>query len=103
MDRLYGYRGGNQEAPLDGARKRFERHCLPAAMRTDCLVPVPKEYQKPMPWPQSRDEVGNVFLSDSVFYLLDSVLRRLVSFFVCLLVDIANDLLLLALFTSPHV
>lgn len=35
--------------------ERFERHC--PRKRWDCVVPAPKDYRKPIPWPKSRDEV----------------------------------------------
>ncbi|XP_020240976.1 probable methyltransferase PMT11 [Asparagus officinalis] len=35
--------------------ERFERFCPERAL--DCLVPAPKDYKSPIPWPQSRDEV----------------------------------------------
>ncbi|XP_020252474.1 probable methyltransferase PMT11 [Asparagus officinalis] len=35
--------------------ERFERHCPEKGL--DCLVPAPKGYKAPIPWPQSRDEV----------------------------------------------
>ncbi|GMH17149.1 hypothetical protein Nepgr_018990 [Nepenthes gracilis] len=37
--------------------ERFERHCPEVAKGLNCLVPRPKGYRKPIPWPQSRDEV----------------------------------------------
>nr|GEU45745.1 probable methyltransferase PMT11 [Tanacetum cinerariifolium] len=43
-----------------GARKRgekFERHCPEKDKGLDCLVPTPKGYKAPIPWPRSRDEV----------------------------------------------
>lgn len=38
--------------------ERFERHCPAEGKGLDCLVPPPKDYKTPIPWPQSRDEVG---------------------------------------------
>lgn len=35
--------------------ERFERHCPRKGW--DCVVPPPKDYRKPIPWPKSRDEV----------------------------------------------
>lgn len=35
--------------------ERFERHCPRKGW--DCVVPAPKDYRKPIPWPKSRDEV----------------------------------------------
>ncbi|XP_042418584.1 probable methyltransferase PMT11 [Zingiber officinale] len=37
--------------------ERFERHCPQEGKGLDCLVPAPEDYKKPIPWPQSRDEV----------------------------------------------
>ncbi|XP_042389966.1 probable methyltransferase PMT11 [Zingiber officinale] len=37
--------------------ERFERHCPLEGNELDCLVPAPKDYKKPIPWPRSRDEV----------------------------------------------
>ncbi|PKA63968.1 putative methyltransferase PMT11 [Apostasia shenzhenica] len=37
--------------------ERFERHCPDMGKRLNCLVPAPKKYKKPIPWPRSRDEV----------------------------------------------
>ena len=35
-----------------------ERHCPVGEDRKRCLVPLPEGYQVPVPWPQSKDEVG---------------------------------------------
>ncbi|XP_022890142.1 probable methyltransferase PMT11 [Olea europaea var. sylvestris] len=37
--------------------ENFERHCPEKGKELNCLVPSPKGYQTPIPWPQSRDEV----------------------------------------------
>ncbi|KAL6290997.1 hypothetical protein ACE6H2_008507 [Prunus campanulata] len=37
--------------------ERFERHCPEPARGLNCLVPPPKNYKSPIPWPKSRDEV----------------------------------------------
>lgn len=37
--------------------ERFERHCPKEGERLNCLVPAPKGYKSPIPWPKSRDEV----------------------------------------------
>ncbi|KAF7145031.1 hypothetical protein RHSIM_Rhsim04G0099900 [Rhododendron simsii] len=37
--------------------ERFERHCPEKGKGLDCLVPAPKGYRTPIPWPRSRDEV----------------------------------------------
>ncbi|KAI3793316.1 hypothetical protein L1987_35933 [Smallanthus sonchifolius] len=37
--------------------ERFERHCPEKDKGLDCLVPAPKGYKAPIPWPTSRDEV----------------------------------------------
>lgn len=35
--------------------EKFERLCPDKAI--DCVVPAPKNYRKPIPWPRSRGEV----------------------------------------------
>ncbi|KAH7678153.1 Phosphoethanolamine N-methyltransferase protein [Dioscorea alata] len=37
--------------------ERFERHCPGEGKGLNCLVPAPKNYKIPIPWPRSRDEV----------------------------------------------
>ncbi|CAI0412092.1 unnamed protein product [Linum tenue] len=37
--------------------ERFERHCPEKEKELNCLVPPPKGYRQPLPWPRSRDEV----------------------------------------------
>ncbi|KAL5733168.1 hypothetical protein ACOSP7_032509 [Xanthoceras sorbifolium] len=37
--------------------ERFERHCPENGTGLNCLVPAPKGYKTPIPWPRSRDEV----------------------------------------------
>jgi hypothetical protein len=37
--------------------ERFERHCPEKGDELNCLVPPPKGYRPPIPWPRSRDEV----------------------------------------------
>ncbi|XVF83733.1 hypothetical protein PTKIN_Ptkin16aG0515500 [Pterospermum kingtungense] len=37
--------------------ERFERHCPEERKGLNCLVPAPKGYRPPIPWPRSRDEV----------------------------------------------
>ncbi|RXH94499.1 hypothetical protein DVH24_024183 [Malus domestica] len=37
--------------------ERFERHCPEAGRGLNCLVPPPRSYKTPIPWPKSRDEV----------------------------------------------
>ncbi|XP_027104372.1 probable methyltransferase PMT11 isoform X1 [Coffea arabica] len=37
--------------------ERFERHCPEKDQGLSCLVPAPKGYRTPIPWPKSRDEV----------------------------------------------
>ncbi|KAK1409442.1 hypothetical protein QVD17_35968 [Tagetes erecta] len=37
--------------------ERFERHCPEKDKGLNCLVPAPKGYKSPIPWPTSRDEV----------------------------------------------
>lgn len=37
--------------------EKFERHCPEKGNGLNCLVPPPKGYRQPIPWPRSRDEV----------------------------------------------
>ncbi|XP_044508514.1 probable methyltransferase PMT11 [Mangifera indica] len=37
--------------------EKFERHCPEKGTGLNCLVPAPKGYKQPIPWPRSRDEV----------------------------------------------
>lgn len=37
--------------------EKFERHCPGKDQGLNCLVPSPKGYRTPIPWPRSRDEV----------------------------------------------
>ncbi|KAK4784781.1 hypothetical protein SAY86_019149 [Trapa natans] len=37
--------------------EKFERHCPEKDKGLNCLVPAPKGYRQPIPWPRSRDEV----------------------------------------------
>ncbi|KAM0008957.1 putative S-adenosyl-L-methionine-dependent methyltransferase [Helianthus debilis subsp. tardiflorus] len=37
--------------------EKFERHCPEKDKELNCLVPAPKGYKAPIPWPRSRDEV----------------------------------------------
>lgn len=37
--------------------QNFERHCPDQAHSLNCLVPPPKGYKSPIPWPKSRAEV----------------------------------------------
>lgn len=48
--------------------ERFERHCPKEGKGLNCLVPVPKGYRSPIPWPRSRDEVCSSFVY--LFYFL---------------------------------
>lgn len=51
--------------------EKYERHCPVEGKRLDCLVPMPKGYKSPIPWPQSRDEVmGGKCLCVFIFYFL---------------------------------
>ncbi|CAM8889140.1 unnamed protein product [Rhodiola kirilowii] len=46
------------ERLLSTARgEQFERHCPEKDKGLNCLVPKPKGYKSPTPWPKSRDEV----------------------------------------------
>nr|DAD26523.1 TPA_asm: hypothetical protein HUJ06_027991 [Nelumbo nucifera] len=37
--------------------EKYERHCPGEGRSLNCLVPAPKGYRLPIPWPKSRDEV----------------------------------------------
>ncbi|GAB2288623.1 hypothetical protein Dimus_022946 [Dionaea muscipula] len=37
--------------------ERWERHCPERGKELNCLVPAPRKYKPPIPWPRSRDEV----------------------------------------------
>lgn len=37
--------------------EKFERHCPEKGNGLNCLVPPPRGYRQPIPWPRSRDEV----------------------------------------------
>ncbi|KAJ3676685.1 hypothetical protein LUZ60_004097 [Juncus effusus] len=37
--------------------EKWERHCPAESQSLNCLIPAPKGYKTPIPWPQSRDEV----------------------------------------------
>ncbi|XP_031094695.1 probable methyltransferase PMT11 [Ipomoea triloba] len=37
--------------------EKFERHCPDKDKGLNCLVPAPRGYRTPIPWPRSRDEV----------------------------------------------
>ncbi|KAK3031931.1 hypothetical protein RJ639_036727 [Escallonia herrerae] len=37
--------------------EKFERHCPGNGQGLSCLVPAPKGYRTPIPWPRSRDEI----------------------------------------------
>ncbi|GAU36383.1 hypothetical protein TSUD_151500 [Trifolium subterraneum] len=44
-----------KKLPSTEKGERFERHC--PNKRLNCLVPAPKGYRAPIPWPKSRDEM----------------------------------------------
>lgn len=43
--------------------ENYERHCPEEGKGLNCLVPQPKGYRQPIPWPRSRDEVCIFFFS----------------------------------------
>ncbi|KAL3838441.1 hypothetical protein ACJIZ3_023032 [Penstemon smallii] len=51
----------NEEAikKLNSTEKgeKYERHCPEKGKELNCLIPSPKGYKTPIPWPRSRDEV----------------------------------------------
>ncbi|AES71005.2 putative S-adenosyl-L-methionine-dependent methyltransferase [Medicago truncatula] len=46
-----------KKLPSTEKGERFERHCPEDGKKLNCLVPAPKGYRAPIPWPKSRDEV----------------------------------------------
>jgi hypothetical protein len=54
--------------------ERFERHCPAKDNALSCLVPAPKGYKAPIPWPQSRDEVS----THGVYFCLFNSIDRFV-------------------------
>ncbi|KAJ9553423.1 hypothetical protein OSB04_017468, partial [Centaurea solstitialis] len=54
---LYGQCGGHQAVKSTEKGEKFERHCPEKDKGLACLVPAPKGYKAPIPWPRSRDEV----------------------------------------------
>ncbi|KAL8218141.1 hypothetical protein R6Q57_021514 [Mikania cordata] len=53
MDNVEAIRG----LKLTMRGEKFERHCPEKDKELNCLVPAPKGYKAPIPWPRSRDEV----------------------------------------------
>ncbi|KAF7829791.1 putative methyltransferase PMT10 [Senna tora] len=46
-----------QRLNSSGRGEKYERHCPEEGKGLNCLVPMPKGYKTPIPWPKSRDEV----------------------------------------------
>ncbi|WOL16559.1 putative methyltransferase PMT11 [Canna indica] len=46
-----------QRLPSTERGEKFERHCPEEGKELNCLIPAPKDYKTPIPWPRSRDEV----------------------------------------------
>ncbi|KAK1321407.1 putative methyltransferase PMT11 [Acorus calamus] len=46
-----------RELPSTEKGEKYERHCPSDGNGLKCLVPPPKDYKKPIPWPKSKDEV----------------------------------------------
>lgn len=46
-----------RKMPSTEKGEKFERHCPEEGKGLNCLVPAPKGYRAPIPWPKSRDEV----------------------------------------------
>ncbi|KAI3458656.1 hypothetical protein Pfo_015319 [Paulownia fortunei] len=63
--REYIPRLDNEEAikKLNSTKKweKFERHCPEKGNELNCLIPAPKGYKTPIPWPRSRDEQCSSF------------------------------------------
>lgn len=49
--------------------EKYERHCPEEGKGLDCLVPPPKGYKQPIPWPRSRDEVISSLSLSLLFFL----------------------------------
>lgn len=58
-----------------------ERHC-PGEAPT-CLVPLPKGYKKPVPWPKSRDKVFHLYTAKTLFDLFVLWPKRIYIFNFC--------------------
>lgn len=52
--------------------EKFERHCPEKGKGLNCLVPPPRGYRAPIPWPKSRDEVG-LFYSAGILLSLRTI------------------------------
>ncbi|KAL2333286.1 hypothetical protein Fmac_014499 [Flemingia macrophylla] len=46
-----------RKLPSTEKGERFERHCPEKGQGLNCLIPAPRGYRTPIPWPRSRDEV----------------------------------------------
>ena len=42
---------------LSSSTQNFERHCPKDGNGLDCLIVMPKGYQRPIPWPNNRDKL----------------------------------------------
>lgn len=50
--------------------EKYEGYCPGEGRRLNCLVPAPKEYKMPIPWPQSRDEVISIIEFFLFFFII---------------------------------
>ncbi|KAF9609732.1 hypothetical protein IFM89_018180 [Coptis chinensis] len=55
--------------------EKYERHCPGKGKELNCLVPAPKDYKTPIPWPRSRDE-GNFGLGIIIVFSYSKVVVR---------------------------
>ncbi|CAL5367882.1 unnamed protein product [Camellia sinensis] len=69
--------------------ERFERHCPKEGNGLNCLVPAPRGYRAPIPWPRSRDEDWRMkgfinngdFIKSSTFLKISSLVFISLAFF----------------------
>lgn len=52
--------------------EKYERHCPEKGRSLNCLVPRPKRYKLPIPWPKSRDEVYLICSYSTRIYIFTS-------------------------------
>lgn len=50
--------------------EKYERHCPEKDKLLDCVVPRPEAYQRPIPWPRSRDEVSLITRKCSLLFTI---------------------------------
>lgn len=72
-----------KKLPSTEKGERFERHCPEDGKKLNCLVPAPKGYRAPIPWPKSRDEVKISFLLFLLSIKLNGCFKVLIFDYVC--------------------